>query len=196
MIIYKITNLMNSKKYIGQTVSLKYRWNRHKKSNSQCIALKNAIQKYGQENFIIEVISRCSSLQEANHREEYYIKLFNTLSPNGYNLLKGGNNRGMADSVKQQISKTLSGRKMNFSNPTLRGFNISKAKKGKPISENTLRAMRRAVKCLDTEETFISLSDVTKKYGGYTTNLSKHLKGKVSVFMGLRFEYQELTCNP
>jgi group I intron endonuclease len=189
IIIYKILNKVNGKKYIGQTSSLlKYRWNRHLKSNSGCLALKNAIVKHGAESFEISIISKCDSPDQANHREEYYIKIFNTLSPNGYNLLKGGNNRGLADEVRKKISKTLLGRRAVFKNPILRGLNISKAKKGIPISENTLNAMRKPVRCIETNEFFISLSDVVRKYGGSTTNLSKHLNGKVSVFMGFRFE--------
>ena len=55
-IIYKITNIINNKVYIGQTVNtIKQRWNKHCHSNG-CRSLYNAILKYGKENFNIEII--------------------------------------------------------------------------------------------------------------------------------------------
>jgi group I intron endonuclease len=93
MIIYCITNKLNHKQYVGQTrQSLKERWQRHcwsctKNSN---MAISKAIAKYGKENFVIEEICRCSSIQELIEKEMFYIKLKNTLSPSGYNLTPGG----------------------------------------------------------------------------------------------------------
>ncbi len=187
MIIYKITNNINNKIYIGQTSSpLRYRWSRHKKDNSNCIALKNAIKKYGSDSFTVNIISKCNSLKESNHREEYYIKIYKTLSPNGYNLLKGGNNRHMAECVKSKISKALKGVKQPVRNAKW-CENISKAKKGRKINY-PLEKISKKVKCLETNEIFASLSSVVRKYGGHTTNLSKHLNGKVKIFMGLKFQ--------
>lgn len=100
MVIYKITNKINKKIYIGQTVRpLKRRWSEHCKSafkkdgNS---TLYRAMNKYGIENFKITIISTCENMEQMNHREKYYIKLFNTLSPNGYNLMSGGKSGGFA----------------------------------------------------------------------------------------------------
>lgn len=57
MVIYKITNLLNGKCYIGQAVgSLKNRMYHHKSKGSGCDAISNAIQKYGWDNFTYEVI--------------------------------------------------------------------------------------------------------------------------------------------
>lgn len=63
--IYKITNKINGKVYIGQTIqSVKDRWHRHcgKKSirsAEMSMHIKRAILKYGKENFIIETIETC-----------------------------------------------------------------------------------------------------------------------------------------
>jgi group I intron endonuclease len=91
MIIYKVTNLINGKVYIGQTVQdLKERWKGHQSGYSGCVALKFAIQKYGIENFTIEQVDHAYSLEELNKKEGNWIVQMNSLSPNGYNLKSGG----------------------------------------------------------------------------------------------------------
>ena len=91
MIVYKIKNKVDGKIYIGQTVkTLKQRWQAHTGNKSDCRYLKSAILKYGKDNFEVTQIAKCNSLEEMNHREAYYIKLFNSLAPNGYNLTTGG----------------------------------------------------------------------------------------------------------
>jgi group I intron endonuclease len=73
--------------------------------------LHQAIKKYGKENFEIKVLARCDSLEEMNHREAYYIKLFNTLRPNGYNLMSGGGNSKHSEETKRKIAKANIGKK-------------------------------------------------------------------------------------
>jgi group I intron endonuclease len=91
MIIYKITNKLNGKMYIGQTVQkLSDRWSDHcrpcagKHVNHSAIA--DAIRKYGKENFILEQIDTAGTLETLDLLEIHYIQKYNTLSPNGYNL--------------------------------------------------------------------------------------------------------------
>ena len=91
MIIYKITNKINGKIYIGQTsLSIKDRWSRHCNNDSHCTYLKNAIKKYNKENFIIEEIYIAKNRDELNKLEKSIIKEYNSLYPNGYNLTTGG----------------------------------------------------------------------------------------------------------
>lgn len=93
--IYKITNKINDKMYIGQSVHIKNRWQEHKSKaflpddKSYNSALHSAFRKYGLENFLFEVIEECE-LSDLDNREKYWIKTLNTLSPNGYNLISGG----------------------------------------------------------------------------------------------------------
>lgn len=88
--IYKITNKINGKIYIGQTAkSIKERFNQHCLKWSCCTKLKNAINKYGKENFIIEQIDHAHTLEEANCKEIFYINFYNS-QINGYNLAGGG----------------------------------------------------------------------------------------------------------
>ncbi|GJQ43785.1 MAG: hypothetical protein JETCAE03_32830 [Ignavibacteriaceae bacterium] len=92
MEIYKITNKINNKIYIGQTnISLKKRLIGHIKDNRKNNYFHNAIKKYGQNNFIIEHIEYCQNQQELNEREKYWIKHYKSNNKNfGYNSTDGG----------------------------------------------------------------------------------------------------------
>lgn len=114
MIIYKITNIINNKVYIGQTVgSLEERWSRHLSDKSGCLALKAAIKKYGKDNFIIEQVDQASDLNELNKKEGDWIVSMNSLSPNGYNLKVGGDQPRLSQETINKISSSLKGRKFS-----------------------------------------------------------------------------------
>ena len=90
--IYKITNKINGKAYVGQSVHIEERWRQHKNQHSDSL-IHQAIKKYGIDNFIFEVLEECENdKQILNAREEYWIKHFNTIKPNGYNKTSGGDN--------------------------------------------------------------------------------------------------------
>ena len=85
--IYITTNKINGKKYIGQK---KYCGNYETYLGSG-IALKNAIAKYGRENFTREIIEECETKDELDEREKYWIKYYDaTNSDNFYNITNGG----------------------------------------------------------------------------------------------------------
>lgn len=115
MIVYKITNNVNGKLYIGQTVSkMSTRWSQHvsaavnNRSNS-VFAL--AIAKHGKESFTVEIIHTCVSIEEMNELEIKTIADLNTLSPKGYNLDSGGKNCRMHESTKEKLSEARKGKK-------------------------------------------------------------------------------------
>lgn len=82
--IYKIENLINHKKYIGQSVHIERRWVEHCiPSNTSVIA--NAIKEFGKENFSFQVIEECSQ-NELDQREAYWITFYDCIVPNGYNV--------------------------------------------------------------------------------------------------------------
>lgn len=93
--IYCITNKINNKKYIGQTVySIDNRWKEHLGSsnrNEDNFLIHNAIKKYGKENFFIEKLEECSN-DKLDEREKYWILKEKTFCKNnqGYNLTYGG----------------------------------------------------------------------------------------------------------
>lgn len=74
--IYKFTNLINNKSYIGQTIHLKTRYGEHKRNhlninhvNYECLFYR-ALRKYGFENFTFEILEYCSE-KELNKKEKY-----------------------------------------------------------------------------------------------------------------------------
>ena len=98
-LIYKITNQLNNKVYIGKTVeSLEERWKEHKLESRKPIRgsrpLYAAIQKYGLENFKIELIEDNIDLEQLNFKEQYWIQYYNSYIgfkySNGYNATLGG----------------------------------------------------------------------------------------------------------
>jgi group I intron endonuclease len=109
--IYKITNKINNKIYIGQTIhSIHSRFLKHKTiarvKNSDYKAIHKAINKYGEDNFLLELVEECHSMEELNNKETEYIKQFNSLSPNGYNLCTGGFNKIPSPETIQKIKDT------------------------------------------------------------------------------------------
>ena len=107
-IIYKITNKINGKSYIGlTTTSLKKRWLGHKySSKTENYPLYYSIRKYGIENFTIELITECYSKQELNSKEKELIIFYKCRNRDfGYNLDEGGNSFGkMSEEVVKQNS--------------------------------------------------------------------------------------------
>jgi group I intron endonuclease len=110
-IIYKATNLINGKIYIGQTkLKLKYRIMGHKKSK---LLISKAIKKYGIENFKWEVIDSASNATELDFKEFMYIRIYNSYANTGrgYNISDGGNKnklRGKTESEMKIVSKNFS----------------------------------------------------------------------------------------
>ena len=82
--IYKITNLINQKIYIGQSIHIEQRWQEHCR-NSSISLLASAIKKYGKENFKFEIVEECKE-NELDEKEIFYIQKYHSMVPNGYNV--------------------------------------------------------------------------------------------------------------
>lgn len=95
-VIYKLENRINGKIYVGQTINESRRLNEHIKSkNRDYMPIDAAIFKYGYENFIYSIlwekVDDAKRLKkELNDKEIFYIRHFNSRTPNGYNVLNGG----------------------------------------------------------------------------------------------------------
>jgi group I intron endonuclease len=108
--IYKIINKVNGMIYVGQTIQfLEERWKQHRKISSNCFYLKSAFKKYGIEQFEFKMICICFD-EELDKFEIQYMKSFNSMVPNGYNLRNGGNSGRQHEETKKKISETLKGR--------------------------------------------------------------------------------------
>ena len=88
--IYKITNTVSKKCYIGETMQSnpEERWKGHQTAilrGAGCPALGDAIRKYGVQQFTFEVLIICFDEDRFVYEREY-IKKYNTIAPNGYNI--------------------------------------------------------------------------------------------------------------
>jgi len=94
--IYKITNIINNKIYIGLTNNMNKRWSNHKTSarkkyKNDYSYLHRSMNKYGFNNFIIEEVEKVDTLNYARKREIFWIKYLNSTNHDiGMNLTKGG----------------------------------------------------------------------------------------------------------
>lgn len=118
MIIYKATNKINNKIYIGQTInSLRKRRLQHESSyknkNTKDYVFARAMKKYGKENFTWEIIDTANSIEELNKKESYWILKLNSIVDNGkgYNSKGGGANSFLSEDTKRKIGEAQIGEK-------------------------------------------------------------------------------------
>lgn len=105
--IYKITNLINGKSYIGLSTHIEDRWQYHKTpynwEREKDKLLYKAIIKYGIKNFIFEVLEECLP-EELSEKEKYYIEKYDTYK-NGYNMTTGGEDHRGESHPNHKLSK-------------------------------------------------------------------------------------------
>jgi len=114
MIVYIATNKINGKKYIGYTTgTLHERIKNHvRKANDKNQKAYNyffqrAIRKHSINNFIWEVLCICSNKEECCIKEKEYIKQYNSIAPNGYNLTEGGDGGIQSSITRLKMSDAL-----------------------------------------------------------------------------------------
>ena len=105
--IYKITNLINNKSYIGKSINIemrfiahrtKYNWDKEKNK-----PLYRAFKKYGIENFSFSIVKQCNK-EDLDKEEIYWIGYYNTYQ-NGYNITIGGDGGKTFDSYREKFGK-------------------------------------------------------------------------------------------
>jgi len=117
-VIYLITNLLNGKKYVGKTTqTLKRRINQHKHGN---IHIDKTIRKYGWENFKVEVLEECYTVEQLNEREIFWISALSCKHPNGYNHTDGGEGTaGLKHTYEQYAGRAAANFRGNSPYPNL-----------------------------------------------------------------------------
>ena len=100
--IYKITNLINGKIYIGQSNNIERRLKEHRyKTENSDIPVDRAIGKYGEKNFTFAVLEETTT-EQLDARETYWIKYYNSCD-NGYNCSLGGDNQSVGSANGRAI---------------------------------------------------------------------------------------------
>ena len=139
MYIYKTTNLLNGKIYIGKRV---YRKKDDKWYLGSGIYLNRVIKKYGRENFKKEILEWCNDKTHLCKREIYWIKQFNATNREiGYNLSLGGDGGNVGVEAYIKIGNKFRGKKK----PKEFGEKISKALKGKSKSKEHNEKVRQSL---------------------------------------------------
>jgi len=106
--IYKITNQVNKKMYIGQSNNIERRFAQHKSPYEQerfkDKPLYKAFKKYGIKNFTFEIIEECN-IEELNEKEKFWIQKLQTLTyQHGYNITTGGNGVAEENHPKHKLT--------------------------------------------------------------------------------------------
>ena len=191
MIIYKITNRINGKIYIGQTKhSIEMRWRYHCYNYSGCTALNRAIKKYGAENFTVEQIDIACTVDELNAKEKYWIEYYNSIVPNGYNLKSGGNR----PTYSKESRKRMSTNHADFSgenNPRF-GIKLSEEVKTKiALSRKEKPANnRKLIKNIETGEVML-VKEAAQKYKVSGSAILKACRGTQKTSGGFHWCYVE-----
>lgn len=200
-IIYKITNLVDNKCYIGQTTKeLEHRWSVHKSSTKYKISFfYNSIKKYGVENFKIEKLCECESREILDIMETFMIMIHHShRSENGYNLTWGG--CGISVNAKEKLSKINKGKKLSeehkkklsdshkgYIPSELTRIKMGLSRKGKKHTQQSkLKISNKNKGKIKSEETKKILSDINKG-----KKLSEETKRKIGLASIGRFKSEE-----
>ena len=159
--IYKATNKINGKSYIGQTIDFEHRKHTHiHRRDGHCdpnSIFHKALDKYGAENFEWEIVATVPGKRFADTAEKELIKKYGTYKPNGYNLTKGGDGGSMWNAIPV-VRLTHDGKFVK------RYDSASEAENDGFHRERVLRSCRNAT--LDVKGYIFMYEDEYKRKGG------------------------------
>lgn len=148
--IYKITNKVNGKMYIGQTkTSIEERMRKHysdAKWEKGVTGVDAAIRKYGEDNFQVDIICECDN-EELNDLEVFYIEKYDTFNtPKGYNLTPGGQSgySGLNLNSNDVIQKY---QELGYVNKTAEFFGCSEKAISKVLHQNNIEIIKHFPTC-------------------------------------------------
>ena len=210
MIIYKVTNKINNKIYIGMDSK-----NDPNYLGSGLI-IKKAVLKYGKDNFIKEIIETCDTKEILSEREIFWINYFNSTNPNiGYNLSEGGKGGNLGEKVNKLISEALKGKTKEYMKGNSYRKGLPAPNKGKHMSEEQKEKLRKPktkdqkikmsatqkkmaeegkgackkIICLTNNKIYKSIIEAATELNLHAPLISNVLKGKKKTTGGYKFIY-------
>ena len=196
--IYLHRNKINGKVYIGQTCQKpEKRWN-YGHGYKNCPRFYSAIVSYGWNNFEHIILENNLTSDEANEKEQYYIKKYNSQNPDlGYNLTEGGSSLSEYWKTPEHRELQSQNKKLYFkehpdkkieNDMHLKEIAQKSAKiRSEKMKENYANqgglfhlneSRKKRIKCVETNEIFTSLSEASKKYNISVGNISSVIHGK------------------
>lgn len=164
MIVYKISNKVNGMLYIGITTkNLEHRWKMHLNwaRSMKPYKLHEALNILGKDNFLIEQIDSAEDFKSLKDLEKKYIKSYNCIYPNGYNLTAGG--QGVlgikfSNETKKRLSELgkIRGNKNMITKEAIEKSRISRTGKKRTVAQKMTMAKNRIGKGL--------LNDAARKH--------------------------------
>lgn len=156
MQIYKVTNKINGKIYIGKDTK------NSKNYLGSGIVIKESLKKYGKDNFSKEILDECDNYDTLNEKEKYWISFYNSTDVNiGYNRSYGGDGfSGITQETIDKIVRKRLGKKLSQETKE----KISKSNKDKPKSESHKKSLseaweKRKIEHPHTQETLEKMSN-------------------------------------
>lgn len=177
-VVYKTTNLLNGKIYIGQTIQKGKQLETYLGSG---VSLRNAIIKYGKDKFIKYIIFYAFDKNELDNAEEHLIEIYSAREKSiGYNIMKGASldMTGLkhSDETKKKISDAGRGRRHTKQHKEW----ISNFNKGRVLSESTKQKIReKAIGRITSKETKIKLSQKGKVRSISKESIDRMIKSKL-----------------
>lgn len=176
--IYKITNKINDKCYIGQSKNIIKRWKTEYKWNKVNKHLQSAFNKYGLENFDFEIIEECAA-ELLDIREKYWINIYNSFDRNfGYNKTLGGSGTLgrtfiMSEETKNKIRMSHIGYK--FTPEQLNEF------------RNIIRDNQIVIYCYETNKYYLSIGKAAKELNICKDSIRHVIDGSANYALNYRF---------
>lgn len=187
-VVYKITNLINNKIYIGQTTQpINRRFSQHCEKRNSIISL--AINKYGKHNFKLDVLFEAISLEQLNEKEQDYINLYDSLLPFGYNVCSGGNNFKHSTKTKIKLSKAKKGKSCKAQSLAMLG-------KKQTLETRKKKALQKGIKTFSVYKnnqlvaSYVSIGLCAEILELVASCISRCLSGKRKSHKGFIFKYE------